>query len=87
MDVGTKEEPGRELDANAVQDVSGGHVSPDRPEDPPIDPLGGSGGAPVDYSAASGGDGVDPPGPFEPPSPSDNPIWRVLQDWFGSTNP
>lgn len=54
MDIGTKNEPGRELDTNEVRDVNGGYVAPDL-EDPskqaPDDPLGGSSAPPpVDYS-------------------------------------
>jgi hypothetical protein len=78
MDIGTRDDPGRELDANAVRDVSGGHIMPD--DDPPIDPLG-SGGAPVDYSAVSGGEEA----PAAEPDTSGNPIVRVLEDWFGGS--
>jgi hypothetical protein len=81
MDVGAKDEPGRELDANGVRDVSGGHVAPDL-DDPP---GGCTGGQPVDYGAVSGGaDCVAPPPPNETQPQPANPIWKALEDaWNG----
>ena len=81
MDIGTQDEPGRELDASRVDDVSGGHVVPDG--DAGADPLGGSGGPPLDYSAVNGGEGCLTP-PTEPQPQDTNPIWKALEDaWNG----
>ena len=52
MDIGTKKEPGRELDVDQARGVNGGYIAPDiddpsqRPSDDPL----GSGAPPVDYS-------------------------------------
>lgn len=51
MDIGTKKEPGRELNIDDVKRVSGAQMLPD--DDPPTDPLGGS-GPPVDYTNPNG---------------------------------
>ena len=54
MDIGTKKEPGRELNIDEARNIGGGYVLPD--EDPtrppsPDDPLGGDGPMPpADYS-------------------------------------
>jgi hypothetical protein len=80
MDIGTKEEPGREIAASDVNAVSGGHVSPDDHggSDTPESPT-------VDYAAVAGGDCVAPSP--EPPPPPENPIWKALQDaWNGINN-
>ena len=81
MDIGTKREPGRELDADAITEVGGGCFAPEAEDPgnlPASDPFGGT-GVPVDY--VSGGDCVAPP--TEEPETND-PIWRALQDaWNG----
>ena len=83
MDIGTKDEPGRELDVNSVNAVAGGHVAPD--EGGEAGDASGSGGAPVDYAATSGGDGCMTP-PTDPLPQDTNPIWKVLEDaWSGIT--
>ena len=55
MDIGTKKEPGRELNLDEVRGIGGGYIAPD-PEDPtqppsPDDPFGGGDATPpVDYA-------------------------------------
>ncbi len=54
MDIGTKKEPGREIDPNEAQRIGGGYIAPQL-EDPtkppsPDDPFGGGDTPPVDYS-------------------------------------
>ena len=54
MDIGTKKEPGRELDIDEARSIGGGYILPE-PEDPTRppsvdDPFGGGTTPPVDYS-------------------------------------
>jgi hypothetical protein len=80
MDIGTKEEPGRELAASDVSAVSGGHVAPDG--EGGSDSTGGVSPT-IDYAAVAGGDCValSP----EPP-PQENPIWKALHDAWNGIN-
>jgi hypothetical protein len=85
MDIGTKNEPGRELDANAVRDVSGGHIAPTPDEPPPQeDPLGSPGAPPpMDY-AVSGGEGCFPP---PEPEPEETATEGIIKTIMGTINP
>lgn len=54
MDIGTKKDPGRELQTNDAKQIGGGQMLPD-PDPNPADPLGiGGGGPPVDYTNPNG---------------------------------
>ena len=53
MDIGTKKEPGRELNRAEVDEIVGGHIAPIQDEIPsghPGDATGTPAGGPIDYS-------------------------------------